>query len=98
MAETTSGFHTAFEALTKLQEVQFSALRADVAEVKADVKRVDTRIDGLETRQDQTDELLDGMKAVVDLLSKLADKKNLAVAGGAFSIVTFLAQLVARLF
>ena len=98
MAETTSGFEIAIQALAQTQQTQFAALRSDVAEVKADVKRVDTRIDGLEARQDQMEELLEGVKHVVALLSQLADKKNLAVVGGAFSVVTFLAQLVARLF
>ena len=98
MAENTSGFDLAFQTLTKLHETNFAALRDDVAGVKADVKRVDMRIDGLEARQDQLEELLDGIKHVVELLSRMGDKKNLAIVGGAFSVVTFLAQFLAKLF
>ena len=89
--ENTGGFQAAFDALTKLQEVQFSALRSDMVEVKADVK-------ALSARQDQTEELLDGVQRVVELLSALGDKKNLALAGGVFSAVMFVAQWLARLF
>lgn len=91
MAENSGGFQAAFDTLTKLQEVQFSALRMDVVELKADVKQ-------LSVRQDQTDELLEGMKHVVELLSSLGDKKNWAMFGGAFSVLSFLTALIARLF
>lgn len=98
MAENLFGFQAAFDALAKLQETQFSVLRQDVAEVKADVKRVDSRIDSFEAWRQQTDQLLEGMKSVVELLSKIGDKKNLALIGGAFSLVSFIATLLARMF
>lgn len=98
MAENSFGFQAAFESLAKLQETQFSVLRADLAEVKSDVKRVDSRIDSFEAWRVQTDQLLEGMKSVVELLSKIGDRKNLAILGGAFSLVSFAATLLARLF
>ena len=96
--ENSGGFQAAFDTLAKLQEVQFSALRSDMAEVKADVKLVIARQDLMESRQDQLEEAVRLFTELFDYVKSRVNKKGFALLGSALGGVIVVANFLSRLF
>ena len=94
--ENSGGFQAAFDTLAKLQEVQFSALRSDMAEVKADVKLVIARQDLMESRQDQLEEAVRLFTELFDYVKSRVNKKGFALLGSALGGVIVVANFLSR--
>jgi prefoldin subunit 5 len=86
-----ASFTAAFDTLRDLQKTQYEALREDISDVKADIKQ-------LNTWRGETDQLLDGIRTLVDIGNKIASPKTLVIFGSGFSVVTFVVTWLARLF